>query len=63
MGVKGWRTKVSDRTQWASVVRVARDKLKEAAVLQKKKEKKKKEEDVDGSVVAYFWCYSGISLD
>ena len=65
MGVKGWRTRVVDRIEWASVVRVARDKLKGVAVLKKKKKqkKKKKKKDVDGSVVVYFWCHSGVSLD
>jgi ribosomal protein L12E/L44/L45/RPP1/RPP2 len=62
-GVKRSRTRALDRTEWASVVREARDKLKGAAVQKKKKKKKKKkrikkgekeegkkeEEDVDGS--------------
>jgi hypothetical protein len=34
MGVKGWRTRILDRTEWASVVREAKARLK---VLKKKK--------------------------
>jgi hypothetical protein len=36
MCVERCRKRALDRTEWASVVRVARDKLKGAAVLQKK---------------------------
>jgi len=28
VGVKGWRTRISARTEWGSVVREAKDKLK-----------------------------------
>jgi AmiR/NasT family two-component response regulator len=41
-GVKRWITRALDRTEWASVLRVARDKLKGTSALQKKKKRKKK---------------------
>jgi lactam utilization protein B len=41
MGVKRWRTRALDRTEWASIVREAKAKLKRAVVLKKKKKKKK----------------------
>ena len=37
MGVKIWRKRALDIAEWASVVRVARDKLKGVAVLNKTK--------------------------
>jgi ribosomal protein L12E/L44/L45/RPP1/RPP2 len=54
MGVKGWRARALDRTEWASVVTVERAQIKQAAVLkeeeeEKEKKKKKKEEDDEGS--------------
>lgn len=47
MGVKRWRTRASDRTEWSSVVREAKAKLKELQCYRKEEGEEEEEEETN----------------